>query len=142
MVSAHRYLFHFPKPQSLNIDLLALVIRSGPSEVVGVTQATDFNLTCTYQQDYYPPACAEIAWYRNNVPIDPSNPGPNLRISRDGNNCTSVLGIVGARAEQSGWYTCAAADTSGRSEKDFFVVVNSEFACGYSGVHVFGDVRV
>ena len=57
-----------------------------------------------------------IAWYFNNVPL---TLGPSAQWGR--------LDLTPLKEEYSGWYTCAAVNSYGRSERDFLLIVVGKF---------------
>lgn len=56
------------------------------------------------------------AWYKNNIPL--SN-GSGITLLND------RLEFQPVRSAHSGWYTCAASNEYGRTERDFLVIAGS-----------------
>lgn len=60
------------------------------------------------------------AWYYNNTPLS-NSPAFSIR--------ERELKIANVSLSHSGWYTCAAANEYGRTERDFLVIAGGVCVC-------------
>lgn len=87
-------------------------LRSTNDSVIYGSVGQNLTLRC-----YTANAGDSITWYFNNEPFTMGSDG-------QGELTFTPQGLL---VEHSGWYTCAIANSSGRDEKDFLLIVEGEF---------------